>query len=53
MVGKDGMIEGNIFPKKMPRPVKKEEEAPKAEEVAPVAEAAAEVAAPSEAPKAE
>ncbi len=53
MLVKDGMIEGKIVPKKMPRPVKKEEEAPKAEEVAPVAEAAAEVAAPSEAPKAE
>lgn len=57
MLVKDGVIEGKIIPKKMPRPVKKEEEAPKAEEVAPVAEVAAEVApaaaAPTEASKAE
>ncbi len=56
MLVKDGVIEGKIIPKKMPRPVKKEEEkkeeeAPKTEEAAPVVETAAEISA--EAPKAE
>lgn len=31
MLVKQGIIEGKIIPKKMPRPVKKEEEAPKAD----------------------
>ncbi len=62
MLVKEGVIEGKIIPKKMPRPVKKEaesaepveaKEAPKAEEAAPVAEAAPAEAAPVEAPKAE
>ncbi len=52
MLVKDGVIEGKIIPKKMPRPVKKEE-APKAEEAAPAAEVAPTDAAPAEAPKAE
>ena len=52
MLVKDGVIEGKIIPKKMPRPVKKEEEAPKAEEAAPAVEAAPAEAA-VEAPKAE
>lgn len=57
MLVKEGVIEGKITPKRMPRPVKKEEEAPKTEEAAPVAEAATPAApaeaAPTEAPKAE
>lgn len=52
MLVKDGVIEGKIIPKKMPRPVKKEE-APKAEEAAPAAEVAPTDAVPAEAPKAE
>jgi len=57
MLVKEGVIEGKIVAKRMPRPVKKEGEAPKAEEVAPVAETPVETApavvAPVEAPKAE
>jgi small subunit ribosomal protein S16 len=52
MLVKDGVIEGKIIPKKMPRPVKKEAEASKAEEAAPAVEAAP-AAATAEAPKAE
>lgn len=60
MLVKEGVIEGKITPKRMPRPVKKEE--PQAEEkpaeVAPASEAGAVeaapvAAAPAEAPKAE
>lgn len=66
MLVKDGVIEGKIIPKKMPRPVKpaaaeapadkKEEETSKAEETTPiagVAPAEAAPAAPAEAPKTE
>jgi hypothetical protein len=43
MLVKEGVIEGKITPKRMPRPVKKEEEAPKVEEAAvPVETATAE-----------
>lgn len=49
MLVKEGVIEGKVIPKKMPRPLKKEEEAPKPEETpAPAAEVAS-----TEAPKAE
>lgn len=57
MLVKEGIIEGKVIAKRMPRPVKKEEEAPKAEEAAPVAETPTEAApaevAPAETPKAE
>ena len=56
MLVKEGVIEGKVIAKRMPRPVKKEE-APKAPEAAPVAEVTLETApvaaAPAEAPKAE
>lgn len=50
MLVKEGVIEGKVIAKRMPRPVKKEEETPKVEETAPAAVAEA---APVEAPKAE
>lgn len=53
MLVKEGAIEGKVIPKKMPRPVKKEEETPKTEEATPAVEAAPAESVPAETPKAE